>query len=48
MKKSPHRIPWEIRDPKVEPPLDLSDCAAPPPEAAMPRPVGAKPLEGMM
>ncbi len=48
MKKSPHRIPWEVRDPKVEPPLDISDRAAPSHEAAMPRPVGVKPPDGMM
>ncbi len=39
MKKAPHKLPWEIHDPKLEPPVcaDLSDCAPPAAETPVPK-----------
>lgn len=46
MKKTPHKLPWELHDPKPAPRngvLDLSDAAPPPPEPAAPMPPAAPP-----
>lgn len=42
MKKSPHKIPWELHDPKPAPvncAMDLSEPSMIRPETVLPRPV---------